>query len=563
MDLIPASSTTSSPLDECQSRCYPQRHLFRRSREARLQEDIQSFFERSDHRQALPSFDEAAGTRRSCLIAVILGATLALVCMTLAVYVLVTEGAMFLSLRLAILEQEILSLSLNLVLTFCIDGMMFVHSVSLRWALYYENRLQYNTNIRLLTSSRTSGPNRWYINMASLFFLILSYGTSSIMLPADPWENNWFSGPRICLNAIALSGLSVALAGQATIALWCLMLGRDLIPTWGSNPFNTALAAMEKGHITRRPGRCLLSVHQRYHQQDRKVYPTLKQGNMLQAQPVVRYILALVWALAVLALAWPITVMILCRALDDDDCWRFSFQWQGAVHCDKNFVNLNFRVSQGFVEYFGVKIMWFTISLLGLVFVCGVQALQTLGLHCVELLVNISRDEAAWRRAYSETRRQAPGLQISTDPLRAAILSWENAVLFFSKALLHWAIAQGMPISISKTLPDIPSEHPVGVDCVQFTIIYPRLFLYAVLALLLAAFATYLALKRPRGCQPATMGHLQTIADLIDDWETDEKGRMWWGDKTGASGTDTGSRYAGMSHDSTLLSAIRTDAVYC
>jgi hypothetical protein len=45
--------------------------------------------------------------------------------------------------------------------------------------------------------------------------------------------------------------------------------------------------------------------------------------------------------------------------------------------------------------------------------------------------------------------------------------------------------------------------------------------------LLLAAGNTYIATRQPRGCQPAAYGHLQTLADLIDDWSP----VMWWGHK--------------------------------
>jgi len=65
----------------------------------------------------------------------------------------------------------ILSLVFNTVFTFCIDSMAFVHSVSLRWALYSEQRLEFNTNLRLLTSSSKSGPNRWYTNIFSMICL--------------------------------------------------------------------------------------------------------------------------------------------------------------------------------------------------------------------------------------------------------------------------------------------------------------------------------------------------------------------------------------------------------
>jgi hypothetical protein len=42
-----------------------------------------------------------------------------------------------------------------------------------------------------------------------------------------------------------------------------------------------------------------------------------------------------------------------------------------------------------------------------------------------------------------------------------------------------------------------------------------------------ACFFTFVALRRPRGPQPAAYGHLQTLANLIDEWSPE----MWWGHK--------------------------------
>ena len=51
-------------------------------------------------------------------------------------------------------------------------------------------------------------------------------------------------------------------------------------------------------------------------------------------------------------------------------------------------------------------------------------------------------------------------------------------------------------------------------------------------------FATYVSARRPIGALPATFGHLQTLADLIDEWDN----RMFWGHKA-----DGNPNYAGTS----------------
>lgn len=44
---------------------------------------------------------------------------------------------------------RVCSFLITTALTLCIDSMMYIHSVSLRWALYDEGRLEYNTNVWL------------------------------------------------------------------------------------------------------------------------------------------------------------------------------------------------------------------------------------------------------------------------------------------------------------------------------------------------------------------------------------------------------------------------------
>ena len=65
----------------------------------------------------------------------------------------------------------------------------------------------------------------------------------------------------------------------------------------------------------------------------------------------------------------------------------------------------------------------------------------------------------------------------------------------------------------------------------------PQIIYFTSFALVLAAFGTYLTLRRPPGPLPASFGHIQTIADVIDEWA--DSGCMFWGHKMeGDSPTD-------------------------
>lgn len=196
---------------------------------------------------------------------------------------------------------------------------MFAHAVSLRWALYSENRLEYNTNIRLLSSSREFGPNRWYVNIMVLFSLILTYAASSLMFLYSPsfaycYEGITTSHDYTIVNGVAVLSMGVGLAGQAAVAIWCLMASRRMasIPvlTWSANPRNTTLAAVHQGYVTCHQGRCLLFIFRRHQQPAQGVYP-----GMYRAQRSVPFIVAALWGLAALASAWPVAIAFVSRSM--------------------------------------------------------------------------------------------------------------------------------------------------------------------------------------------------------------------------------------------------------
>ncbi|KAJ5087231.1 hypothetical protein N7456_010847 [Penicillium angulare] len=509
-----------------------------------------------DDEQSESIVDRASNTRHGCIGAIVVGMVLSFLCLISGTYMLVVKkkrlGA---PISLSTPGQEALSLAINLVLALCTDGMMFVHSASLRWELYREHRLEFNTNIRLFTSSKKFGPNKWYINVIALVCLILSYAASSVLFVT--LVNDEELGHSIMINATALVALGLGLVGQALIGIWCLVASHKHILTWSSNPLNSALVLLQSGDLTPRPGRCMQPVHQR-HAPAQPAYPTKAQGSIFRANRTVRYILGIIWAMALLAIAWPIALVLFLKVdadkakswdvVEEAKCFEFGFNWSPVTYgCHINEVLLALSPDLNNGNKYNTDYSYGTQLILCLLFVCLVQGGQTIVLHCLELLVNLSRDEAIWRQAYNESKK-ASGTQRSTNPFYAAVSSWENIILFIAKAVMHWIIGQSLLTVFewydpTEYLYESVSLIPYYHYGIYFYMIYSRLFIYAILAVFLAAFGTYLALKQPQGCQPAALGHLQTLVDLIDDWKTNEDGRMWWGDKTGSE--DSVVRHAG------------------
>lgn len=144
-------------------------------------------------------------------------------------------------------------------------------------------------------------------------------------------------------------------------------------------------------------------------------------------------------------------------------------------------------------------------------FISGLQWVLTLCLHCSELQINCVRDEALWRRASSSAglTRQSP------NSLTSFVTSWHAMTFFALKALIHWLFGLAMTIDLS-----------TGINMRPFQILY---FCIGVIAL--AVYTTSFSLWRPRGMQPGTFGHLQTLADLMDCWPAEDE-RIYRGDKT-------------------------------
>src|ERR1700760_3411169 len=126
----------------------------------------------------LPDIDFNQSTKRQALIAIVLGALGGICCLVLGItlFALPSPGVTYnLEHQIPYGGTETLAFAVNFFATQCLESLAYVHSISLRWALIREDLLKFNTNLRLLTSSRTSGPNRWYSNILSAAFLVLCY----------------------------------------------------------------------------------------------------------------------------------------------------------------------------------------------------------------------------------------------------------------------------------------------------------------------------------------------------------------------------------------------------
>ncbi|KAN0104405.1 hypothetical protein V8E51_010150 [Hyaloscypha variabilis] len=499
------------------------------------------------YRPVLPDVDRGHSTRFGCVLA--LGAAwLAIIgCTVSSVFIIATQGGSYVyETSLSAAGARATSFVINVFLVLFTDALGYIHTTSLRWALFRENRLDFNSNARLFNSTRKSLSNWWPTNLLSITSLVLCYASTSQIFISGGRKTELHSTTTeegIFVNGTAIFTLGLGLFGQAVIATWCMIADLRSIPTWSSNPLTNTLAYMHEG-LPHRGRRCMISVRESSY--SKVTQPSPVQPSVKFATRSVLYILMFVWILACLAFIWTLALLVSCRnsILATGNQFRISTSWtilwaSPAQMANAQMISMNMQSSSN--RSFAVQII------LGILFTCAIQCTQTIGLHCIELIVNMSRDEATWRQAYLHSK----GASLASHGFVEASSSLPNLVLFSSKAILHWLLGQCLMVSF------IYSGSSQGNY--SFDMVYMRVFIYGCIVTVLAIFTTYLVVRRPHGPQPAAWGHFQTLADLIDDWSLDPVGRLWWGDK-GVS--DDGIRHAGTSMRREELGDIMMDAVY-
>ncbi|KAK3941739.1 hypothetical protein QBC46DRAFT_91819 [Diplogelasinospora grovesii] len=488
----------------------------------------------SAHPHHRPDYDDSVFTRNWCVAGLVTSWFVAIGSLLgggICLYLQLRDGnAVYIN--LSHMWREILPLVLNIFVTLLNDSMGYIHTCSLRWALQREGKLDFSSNLRLLTASRLSRPNGMIANTLYLIGIIFAYGsTSLIFLSMNPdlarllghGNPDAVDTNQIHINAVALLMFGLGLFLQAVITNWALVV--TYIPTWSSNPLDVARACLDKhsGHrIARCEGRCMMSVHQRKDPPG-KYRPVRKQKPMLWAHPRVIRILLLLWALPILSGIWgggiqayimqghgkgvlgrswmPLPVF---TGITDTNC-PLSQCTDGT-----SVLNVGWSVTNG------------TAGTLGAVLLINLfQSVVSLALHCAELIVNLSRDEVIYRELIAHK-----GTNGHYNSIWAAFTSWQTITLFAFKAGVHWMF--GLAINL---------QFQLGVNMYP-----PQIFYFAGFSLFAALFGLYLSLRRPDGYLPASYGHLQTMVDIIDEWA--DSGCMFWGHKGDGNpayaGTSTG-----------------------
>ncbi|KAG2753639.1 hypothetical protein P692DRAFT_20828600, partial [Suillus brevipes Sb2] len=321
----------------------------------------------------------------------------------------------------------------------------------------------------------------------------------------------------IALAGLPLLILGVALLLQVMIALSGMRAVKIL--TWSSSPFDLTAALVHHTQLTPATFRCMRSVSALEVYGD-PVSPSETQPSAWHAHPSIRKVVISLWGIVAAYVGWAALVMYIWDKSANMKLYSPALtpQTWSFIPSSQNYY------SYGSIWYFMPDIgnqQW----ILALLNVAVVQGPLTFGLHCSELIVNVIRDEKQWRCA---TGRK--GLRTATNPVKPIFTHPICLVLFvakpflresFTPSFLHWHWMFGLSFSITNPASNGQLEGlGVGMLTAQIWNLCMAMFIFA-------CFLTFVALRRPRGPQPAAYGHVQTLANLVDEWSP----VMWWGHK--------------------------------
>lgn len=420
-------------------------------------------------------------------------------------------------------EAELLPLLLNFIMTVLLDGLGLIHATSLRWAL--NERLTFNANLRLFTSSRSHVALSWPANILFAGLLILCYTSTSLLFANQPSHafcdlhpglgsaKYLGCGDDVHISMPALCTLGAGMLGQAALATWQYVSVR--VPTWSSNPLDTAWAIVVNGSRSMVPGRCMMSVHDANLPAEPQLTKS-RQRSIWTAHGEAKWIMRYVWLVLGLSILFFISVEAVMAAniarVDGTGCNNCGtypgLNWN--ILPDTNGISTSAAIikEQSTAAHAGLFIVLFLIT-----------GVVTMALHCTEMITVLTRDEVTWRHCTSKT----PYTARQNAVVRAAT-SWPAVTLFLLKVVLHWLSGNAVRYAYNWGI----------------FLRVPQILYLCIGMALLAAFATFLCFRKPSGPQPATFGHVQTLVNVVDEWSL----LMFWGDK-GVIDSNGEARHAG------------------
>ena len=539
----------------------------------------------------LPSYDKGHITRWLALFGLTLVWICGVVCIAIASslfarqrpYTAVGQTAQLPAGSVAIGNQaEVYAFLVTALVTICTESTGFVHDISLRWDLFREGRLRWTTNLRLLSTSRVTPATRTPSNILYFFTLALAYTASSQIFVPTAFSATYMAqidGSQSLELGTSASGAALMVLGicfvvQAAIVTWIYVASMRHIKTWSSNSLTILLACMSSdsamasasngpkySSLASTANRISHGVVEHQLGPPPPSYPCNRQASLFATRKVtLRRALYVISVLPVFIISWAAIVL---------NAWKrtgtaISLSEFAGDHAKLSTVLSNSQYYPA-IQPFPIQndpgpapslIKAGTAIFVCLILVFCIQVYLTFALHCAEVLINTARDQRQWEKAAQRGNSKARGAPLNRNVVASLLASPPNVLLLAAKMVAHWLFNQSLlPVVIFSNSYDNANWQCILTQISLFGV--PTLFLAGV-ATVLAIVAWYEACRSPRGPQPSTYGHLQTLTELVNEWGNGE--RLYWGDKGVTS--DALLRRAGTSGNADAVGPIHFDAEY-
>ena len=499
---------------------------------ARKQQDyiaMEETVESQEHRSqdfdslSLPPFDKGLGTRKLLLIGFIISCIWAAI---ITLWGIIATALKAYSVRGSMPPDfpglaNMLTLLFAAITTICSEVLGYIHTISLRWALANEGKLEFNSNLRLFTTSRVSRTNGLGANYLWIFSLILCYGgavntvfdfdsTSSSWIGYSPKGSTLTPGEHKESSSAFYTDIpSTLIMGIGLIGL-CVLTGigwragerSGRIKSWNPHPLNTALVCAHHGFLAR--------TSEDSSPDDARVGKSLKlkprNSSARQLIPSLRYGVGFFFSMSLITLI--LALIILITMVVQNKPYRRDFTWVffpvGGNMASSTSQLMIVDPTNLYEDKTWCSVLWNSFW----------QMFPTLTFHIAELVVNLHRDETCWRSISS-----SKGAKFEQNALLAAFSNKGSIALLILKPLGQWLFSLGVFAIGFNSLP---------------------LFVLSALVAALTLSTFIIAHHQPKGPLPATYGHLQSLMNLVDDWGSGAQGRLWWGDKGTVANPATG-----------------------
>ena len=539
----------------------------------------------------LPSYDKGHITRWLALFGLTLVWVCGVVCIAIASslfarqrpYTAVGQTAQLPAGSVVIGNQgEVYAFLVTALVTICTESTGFVHDISLRWDLFREGRLRWTTNLRLLSTSRVTQATRTPSNILYFFTLALAYTASSQIFVPTAFSATYMAqidGSQSLELGTSASGAALMVLGicfvvQAAIVTWIYVASRQHIKTWSPNTLTILLACMssDSAMVSASDSPRFSSLASTASRISQKIvahrlgppppsYSCNKQASLFATRKVtLRRTLCVLSVLPVLIFIWAAIVLNAWKRTGTAN----SLAEFAGDHAKLGAVLLNSQYYPA-IQPFPIQndpgpepslIHAGTAIFVCLILVFCIQVYLTFALHCAEVLINTARDQRLWEKAARRGNSKPRGAPLNRNVVASLLASPPNVLLLAVKMVAHWLFNQSLlPVVIFSNSYDNAKWQCILTQISLFGV--PTLFL-AGAATVLAVISWYEACRSPRGAQPSTYGHLQTLTELVDEWGNGE--RLYWGDKGVTS--DGLVRRAGTSGNADAVGAIHLDAEY-